>query len=72
MMLSKPPKCKAKPIPPPKTKRIKKEFDEAKMKAYGYSLAIVCSSSVNGDNFEGAVGSTLWIDKFTIEREKTE
>lgn len=28
MMLSKPPKCKAKPIPPPKTKRIKKEFDE--------------------------------------------
>ena len=49
-----------------------KEFDEAKMKAYGYSLAIVSSSSVNGDNFEGAVGSTLWIDKFTIEREKTE
>lgn len=50
----------------------KHPFDENKMKAYGYSLAIVCSSSVRGAHFEGAVGSTLWIDKFTIEREKTE
>lgn len=50
----------------------KQPFDENKMKAYGYSLAIVCSSSVRGAHFEGAVGSTLWIDKFCIEREKTE
>ena len=47
-----------------------KDIDENKMKSYGYSLAIVCSSSVNGDKFEGAVGSTLWIDKFTIKCEK--
>lgn len=48
----------------------KKTFDENKMKANGYSLAIVCSSSINGAHFEGAIGSTLWIDKFSIEREK--
>ena len=37
-----------------------------KLKAGGYSLAIVCSSSTNGAEFMGAVGSTLWVDKFKI------
>ena len=32
-----------------------------------YSLAIVSSSSINGATFEGAVGSTLWIDSFSIK-----
>ena len=47
-------------------------FDKAKMKATGYSLAIVCSSSKDGDRFEGAVGSTLLVDDFSIVREKTD
>lgn len=50
----------------------KKNVDEEKVKNTGYSLAIVCSSSVHGNIFEGAVGSTLWIDKFTIECEKSD
>ena len=32
----------------------------------GYSLAIVFSSSINGDKFEGAFGSTLYIDKVRV------
>jgi hypothetical protein len=32
----------------------------------GYSLAIVFSSSKDGDQFEGAVGSNLKIDKIRI------
>lgn len=32
----------------------------------GYSLALVFSSSKNGDTFEGAVGSTLYIDKVEL------
>lgn len=32
----------------------------------GYSLALVFSSSKTGDTFEGAVGSTLYIDKVEI------
>lgn len=36
----------------------------------GYSLTIVNSSSKNGATFLGAVGSTLWIDKYAIVTEK--
>jgi hypothetical protein len=32
----------------------------------GYNLALVFSSSKTGDTFEGAVGSTLLIDKVEI------
>ena len=32
----------------------------------GYSLALVFSSSLNGDTFEGSVGSTLYIDKVEL------
>lgn len=44
----------------------KKDIDGKKLKNGGYSLAIVCSSSTKGAEFMGAVGSTLWIDKFSI------
>ena len=49
-----------------------KEIDQEKLKNMGYSLAIVCSSSVEGGSFMGAVGSTLYIDKFRITCEKAE
>lgn len=43
-----------------------KDVDTDTFEAYGYSLAIVFSSSEKGAEFEGAVGSTLIIDKVTI------
>ena len=43
-----------------------KTFDTEKLKKGEYSLAIVCSSSTNGADFMGAVGSTLWVDKLKI------
>lgn len=43
-----------------------KHIDTDKLRKGGYSLAIVCSSSTEGANFMGAVGSTLWIDSFKI------
>lgn len=48
----------------------KKEIDMKKLVQMGYSLAIVCSSSVEGGSFMGAVGSTLYVDKFRITCEK--
>ena len=47
----------------------KKEVDTQKLKSGGYSLAIVCSSSTNGAEFMGAVGSTLWVDQFKVKCE---
>lgn len=44
----------------------KKAIDPIKLKNGGYSLAIVSSSSSDGANFLGAVGSTLWIDSFKL------
>ena len=43
-----------------------KTIDPVKLKNGGYSLSIVCSSSSDGANFLGAVGSTLWIDSFKL------
>lgn len=43
----------------------KKEYDPAKK----YRFAIMCSSSSDGDNFNGAPGSTLIVDDFEIEVE---
>lgn len=39
-----------------------KTYDETK----SYKLAIVCSSSKNGDAYQGAVGSTLWVDELEV------
>ena len=44
----------------------KKTIDPVKLKNGGYSLTIVSSSSSDGANFLGAVGSTLWIDSFKL------
>ena len=33
---------------------------------YGYNLAVVFTSSVDGAYFRGAVGSTLYVDTFKI------
>ncbi len=44
-----------------------KVIDPIKLANRGYNLAIVGSSSIDGAIFEGAVGSTLWIDKFSIK-----
>ena len=43
-----------------------KSIDPDKLGKGIYKLAIVFSSSVDGAKFEGAVGSTLYIDKVTI------
>ena len=43
-----------------------KTIDPVKLKNGGYSLSIVCSSSSDGANFLGAVGSTLWVDSFKL------
>ena len=40
--------------------------DLQRLKEQGYNLALVFSSSKTGDTFEGAVGSTLYIDKVEI------
>lgn len=44
-------------------------IDENKLKAGDYNIAVVFSSSINGDNFEGAPGSTLWIDEVELDYE---
>ncbi len=49
-----------------------KDVDLEKLANYGYNLAIVCSSSVDGATFEGAVGSTLWVDELSIDCAKAE
>lgn len=47
-------------------------FDLDILETRGYSLAIVFSSSANGDLFEGAIGSTLYIDNVRIVCETIE
>lgn len=42
------------------------DIDEALLLNRGYNLALVFSSSIHGDVFEGAIGSTLYIDKVRI------
>ena len=43
--------------------------DPAILAAMGYSYTVVFSSSKDGDTFEGAIGSTLYIDEVTVELE---
>lgn len=47
----------------------KEQLDETTLRNYGYSLAIVFSSSIRGAYFEGAVGSTLCIDEVEVKYE---
>lgn len=46
----------------------RKDVDPVKLANKGYSLAIVCSSSVGGATFDGAVGSTLWVDELSVDK----
>lgn len=48
------------------------DIDTDLLQNFGYSIAIVFTSSANGAYFEGAVGSTLDIDKVEVVCEKTE
>ena len=44
-----------------------KTVDPAKLAEGKYSLAVVFSSSIDGDHFSGAPGSTLCVDEVTME-----
>lgn len=44
----------------------KENIDPGLLRANGYSLAIVCTSSYEGAAFQGAVGSTLYVDEFEL------
>ena len=44
-----------------------KELDPEKLANFGYNFSIVFSSSLKGDIFTGAVGSTLMIDDVEVE-----
>ncbi len=50
----------------------RQEIDPELLRDYGYNIAIVFSSSVNGAKFEGAVGSTLLIDEVKVTYETNE
>ena len=52
--------------------RTVKTVDADKLKAGRYSLAIVFASSLDGDRFEGAPGSTLCVDEVTLEYKEPE
>lgn len=50
----------------------KSTIDYALLENQGYNLAIVMSSSKDGNKFEGAVGSTLCVDKLRVICKKEE
>ena len=54
----------------PFTFRPGKFVDQGKLEAGKYNLAIVFSSSIRGDHFEGAPGSTLYIDEVKLGYDK--
>lgn len=43
-----------------------KDFDPARVSADGYAIAVVCTSSRQGAYFEGAIGSTLYVDELRV------
>ena len=42
------------------------EFERETLNTFGYNLTVVFSSSKDGGNFRGAIGSTLYIDKVEV------
>ncbi|WP_249169415.1 PCMD domain-containing protein [Porphyromonas levii] len=50
----------------PFTMKEDKSIDQEKLKAGKYNISIVASSSAKGATFEGAIGSTLWVDELQI------
>lgn len=49
--------------------RYGKTIDMELLASGGYNIAIVMSSSIGGDKFKGAPGSTLWVDDMVLEYE---
>lgn len=49
-----------------------KSFEPERLLNNGYAITVVASSSKGGDFFEGAVGSTLYVDNLRIEWETNE
>ena len=47
-----------------------KEFDYKKLANNEYAITVVASSSKDGAFFEGAIGSTLYVDELKIEWEE--
>ena len=45
------------------------QIDEDVLVGYGYSMTICFSSSIDGAYFEGAIGSTFYVDKVTLDCE---
>lgn len=45
------------------------ELDPDLLRNHGYNFAIVCSASKDGASYQGAIGSTLCVDNFTIINE---
>ena len=43
-----------------------KDVDYTLLSEFGYNLTIVCSSSIDGAYFQGAIGSTLCVDELTL------
>lgn len=43
-----------------------KEFDYERLSNNAYAITLVASSSKGGDTFEGAIGSTLYVDEINI------
>ncbi len=56
----------------PFTYREGKSIDPDKLKNGQYSIAVVMSSSQDGDYFSGAIGSTLMVDEITLVCEDSE
>lgn len=46
------------------------DIDPETLRSLGYNMAIQCASSKDGDLYQGALGSTLWIDKLRIITEE--
>lgn len=46
-----------------------KEFDEQRLGTNGYAIAVVVTSSRQGNYFRGAVGSTLYVDELRVRWE---
>ena len=49
-----------------------KEFSEERLRKSGYAIAIVMTSSRQGAYFEGAIGSTLYVDELKVVYEGDE
>ena len=52
--------------------KMKEEIDIDLLNSFGYSLAVVFSASADGAYFQGAIGSTLHIDKVSVICTKAE